>query len=100
MFVRFPNYKNLFFAIICMFASALFFVFQFGNAYDQRSTHPALTVESAKFFNLATLENKLSQQEIDWIRQGAIEEDSVPRWINHFYDPVHVLAGLVNIMAD
>lgn len=61
----------------------------YGLAYDQHYTHPALTEEIAKLYNALGTEYSFSKQEIEWLRQGAIEEDEPARWINHFYDPVH-----------
>ncbi|MBP6859274.1 MAG: lamin tail domain-containing protein [Candidatus Magasanikbacteria bacterium] len=69
---------------------SLLFIHPVG-AYDQRSTHPALTYEMALFFNAKNLNPNynLSSSEINWLKQGAVEEDGPARWINHFYDPVH-----------
>jgi len=63
----------------------------FSFSYSQQSTHPSLTVEIGEFFNLRNGESnrKLTPQNIQWMRQGAIDEDEPARWINHFYDPVH-----------
>ncbi|MCR4283758.1 MAG: lamin tail domain-containing protein [Parcubacteria group bacterium] len=60
-------------------------------AYSPYYTHPDLTEEIAKFWNLKNDNQSLgiSQKEIDWMRKGAIDEDTPARWINHFYDPVH-----------
>ena len=60
-------------------------------AYSPFYTHPDLTEEIAKLFNLknSTAGFNISKQEIEWLRQGAINEDDAPRWINHFYDPTN-----------
>ncbi len=61
-----------------------FFVF----AYDAIYTHPGLTQEIGLFYNLTIgSENKLSQQEINWMAKGAVNEDITPRWLNHYYNP-------------
>jgi hypothetical protein len=74
-----------------LFFVSLFLLLQPVVAYDQHSTHPSLTYEMAQFFNTKSLDtgNQLSIHEIQWLKQGAVEEDEPARWINHFYDPVH-----------
>ncbi len=74
----------------------LFFLFNFNTvnspvlAYDTNYAHPALTEEVVKLFNGKSSSNeKIKSEEINWLKQGAIEEDEPARWINHFYDPVH-----------
>jgi hypothetical protein len=57
-------------------------------AYDNETTHPALTNEAVDFYNL-NFDQKLTSEEKEWIIQGSILEDTVPRWINHFYDPIY-----------
>lgn len=57
-------------------------------AYDDDTTHPALTDEIIDFYNLLHPNNSLSEEEKEWIISGSISEDEWPRWINHFYDPV------------
>ena len=57
-------------------------------AYDDKTTHPALTDEAIDFYNLY-FEKKLTSEEKEWTVQGSIQEDTVPRWINHFYDPIY-----------
>ncbi|MEK7658072.1 MAG: lamin tail domain-containing protein [Patescibacteria group bacterium] len=60
-------------------------------AYSPYYTHPDLTEEIAKLFNSKTANSdlKISVNETQWMRKGAIDEDEAPRWINHFYDPVY-----------
>ncbi|MBI4159668.1 lamin tail domain-containing protein [Candidatus Wolfebacteria bacterium] len=55
-------------------------------AYDDKTTHPALTQEIADFYNL-TAGTKLMPEQKEWLIEGSTEEDLPPRWINHFYDP-------------
>jgi hypothetical protein len=57
-------------------------------AYDDQTTHPALTDAAIDFYNLTNPGDLLSDQEREWVVKGSIEEDAAPRWINHFYDPV------------
>ncbi|MEK7131356.1 MAG: hypothetical protein AAB797_01290, partial [Patescibacteria group bacterium] len=60
-------------------------------AYSPFYTHPDLTEEMAKLFNFknSTAGFNISAPEIQWLRQGAIDEDDAPRWVNHFYDPTN-----------
>lgn len=58
------------------------------SAYDDATTHPALTDEVVNFYNLSS-GSAITPEEKEWIVQGSILEDTPPRWINHFYDPVH-----------
>lgn len=55
-------------------------------AFDDLTTHPALTDEVIDFYNLFT-EEKIIDEDKETIIQGAQDEDIPPRWINHFYDP-------------
>ena len=57
-------------------------------AYDQNSTHPALTSEAVNFYNLNFPNNKITEREKELMIKGAIEEDTGQRPINHFYDPL------------
>ncbi len=56
-------------------------------AYSPFYTHPDLTEEMAKLYNTKHPNSILDAAAIAALRQGAIEEDDPPRWINHFYDP-------------
>lgn len=56
-------------------------------AYDDATTHPALTGLIVDFYN-AAYGNPITAQERQWIMEGSVLEDTAPRWINHFYDPV------------
>lgn len=51
-------------------------------------THAFLTSEILKFYN-QNFENKIPEEFKDKIINGSIDEDDVPRWMNHFYDPVY-----------
>ncbi len=55
-------------------------------AYSPRNTHPDLTEEMFEFYNAAG-EQKIGSEFLQVLRQGSIDEDTDPRWINHFYDP-------------
>ncbi|HLD61330.1 MAG TPA: hypothetical protein VJA27_04350, partial [Patescibacteria group bacterium] len=58
-------------------------------AYDEHTTHAALTDEIVDFYNLHFPDKVFTSEEKEWIVQGSIDEDLWPRWINHFYDPVY-----------
>ena len=81
--------KKLLLSLIIIIA----LVFNYSNnnsfAYDDKTTHPALTDEIVDFYNLSFSNNQLTNQEKEWVVQGAILEDTPPRWINHFYDPIY-----------
>ena len=77
--------------VIVFSVGALFFLFNFSRvlSYSTHYTHPDLTEEIAKAFNNINKNDEriIGKQEIQWLRQGAIEEDEPARWINHFYNP-------------
>lgn len=56
-------------------------------SYNDTITHPSLTENIAKIYN-ANSERKLTAQEIYWLKEGSIREDTDPRWMNHFYNPL------------
>lgn len=77
-------------------------------AYSEKTTHPALTNEILNFAG------GFSAEERAWIVSGSQLEDTPPRWVNHFYDPVNntgwtgakagsvpaeVLTGMVSVGA-
>lgn len=55
-------------------------------AYSPHYTHPDLTEEMVKFYNTSG-QQKIGSESLSALRQGSIDEDTDPRWINHFYDP-------------
>jgi hypothetical protein len=77
--------------IVIFSVGALFFLFNFSRvfSYSTHYTHPDLTEEIAKAFNNINKNNErvIDEQEIQWMRHGATEEDEPARWTNHFYDP-------------
>lgn len=58
-------------------------------AYDTLTTHRAVTNESAKVFNHYYPDQSLSTEQINLLIKGSADEDTPPRWLNHFYDPVY-----------
>lgn len=73
------------------FVSILFYT-DGALAYDEQTTHPALTQEIVDFYNLTHPHKPLTAEEKEWVIEGSILEDTPPRWINHFFDPVHNIA--------
>jgi parallel beta-helix repeat protein len=85
--------RSLSLSVLCLVFIDVFllFVYKFSFSYSPYNTHPALTEEMAEFFNFkaAGRESGIGEQEIKWLKLGSVREDKAPRWINHFYDPVH-----------
>lgn len=78
---------STFFLIFSFFVSL--FILQKTSAYDDQTTHPALSEEIVDFYNLSFPGYQLTSQQKEWIIEGSILEDTPPRWINHFYDPIY-----------
>ena len=51
-------------------------------------THALLTKEAVDFYSLQTKSINI-QEFSDYLIDGARKEDDIPRWMNHFYDPVY-----------
>ncbi len=67
-------------------------------AYNNITTHPALTSEMVKLHNNFS-EKKINNEEKQWMMDGSREEDMpVTRTLNHFYDPIYQrgLSGDIN----
>lgn len=81
IFVK-SKYIFVFFLSISFFANNVF-------AYDTTTGHPFLTQNSIRVFNQFSknAKTKIDEQKIGWIIQGAVEEDAIGRYLNHFYDP-------------
>jgi len=76
--------RVIFFLFVC---SALVFPGRvFG--YDTNIAHPNIAELAAKLYN-AQFDPNLTTEEINWIKQGSIDEDTPTRWLNHFYDPIY-----------
>lgn len=68
-------------------------------AYDNLTTHPALTSEMVKLYN-EHYSPKLLEQERLWLMEGSQKEDEpVFRTLNHFYDPIYQRALNAEINA-
>lgn len=75
--------------IILTVVGALLVLPFFVYAYDDKTTHPALTQEIIKLFNSEFKDLNISNEDAGLIIQGSIDEDKGVRWLNHFYDPVY-----------
>lgn len=73
-------FLGLLFAVSVVFCNYVF-------SYDEEIAHPFLTRNAINLFDQNS-ENKISDKESEWIIQGAIEEDTPIRWMNHFYNPI------------
>ncbi len=56
--------------------------------YDTNIAHPGIAELAVKQYNQNNSQ-KISVEQLGWIKTGAIEEDEPTRWLNHFYDPVY-----------
>src|SRR3989344_5107897 len=69
-------------------ALGFFFFTQGAFAYGV-PTHALLTKEVVDFYNAHAADNKIPDELKNYLVDGARREDDLPRWMNHFYDPVH-----------
>lgn len=67
-------------------------------AYDGE-THAYLTREIFDFYNQRFPQNKIDGSLLDYLTEGARREDDIPRWMNHFYDPVNN-KGLTSVYGN
>ncbi|MFA6424375.1 MAG: lamin tail domain-containing protein [Candidatus Magasanikbacteria bacterium] len=56
--------------------------------YDSNIAHPGIADLAVKQYNQNNSQ-KISVEQLGWIKSGAIEEDTPTRWFNHFYDPIY-----------
>ncbi len=56
--------------------------------YDTNIAHPNITDLASKVYFEDT-GNELTDEQIDCLRTGAVDEDMPIRWMNHFYDPIY-----------
>ena len=87
------NYFNKYFPRVFVILLTTGVVATAAFAYDQNSTHPALSDEIVQYYNSTySVDNSfplIVPSQASWIHKGSVEEDAAPRWINHFYDPIH-----------
>jgi len=55
-------------------------------SYDTNVAHPFLTEAITNLYN-KNFDPKLSNEQVNWLKRGSIEEDTPLRWMNHFYEP-------------
>lgn len=67
---------------IWLFASRVF-------CYDTNVAHPNIVRLATELYNQKFPNAVLTDGEIACIEQGAREEDTPTRWLNHFYDPIN-----------
>ncbi|MDO8585307.1 MAG: hypothetical protein Q7R85_04300, partial [bacterium] len=61
-------------------------------------THAGITKEITRFYNEHFSSRQLSDAEMQSLMEGSRREDDAPRWMNHFYDPMHN-RGLTNFFG-
>ncbi|NCO44913.1 hypothetical protein GW888_02460, partial [Candidatus Wolfebacteria bacterium] len=67
-----------------------FFIINLNGAFAYEiETHAYLTSEIIKFYNQNFPNNKISDDLTSYFIDGSRREDDIPRWMNHFYDPVY-----------
>ncbi|MDP3015161.1 MAG: lamin tail domain-containing protein [bacterium] len=67
-----------------------FFVVGFNNVFAYGiETHAFLTDEIIKFYNQNFSDNKIPDELKNYLIDGSRKEDNIPRWMNHFYDPIY-----------
>ena len=64
----------------------IIFLFTPVFAYDTHVAHPKLSEQAVDVFNMH-FGNKISEANKKFISNGAINEDTPIRWMNHFYEP-------------
>ncbi|KKQ27910.1 MAG: Mucin-2 [Candidatus Magasanikbacteria bacterium GW2011_GWC2_37_14] len=57
--------------------------------YDTKVAHPGIVDAAVKLYNEKNPDKKITVQQTIWLREGAMDEDTPTRWLNHFYDPVY-----------
>lgn len=66
-----------------------FFIINFNTVFAYEiETHAYLTNEVVKFYNQNFPDNKIPDEFKNYLLNGSRREDDIPRWMNHFYDPV------------
>lgn len=71
-----------------VFLGALFLFTTTSFAYEG-DTHAYLTNEAVNLFSKLSTSTPFDSALKDYLLDGSRHEDSIPRWMNHFYDPVH-----------
>ena len=85
--------------LIILFSLVLGLAFSRQAFAYETPTHAFLTKEALDFYNQEFSNNKISKEFNDSIISGSQLEDTPPRWMNHFYDPVNN-RGLTALPGD
>ncbi len=81
--------KILFFVFLFTLGAVLNLVFvDQVFCYDTNIAHPGIAGLAVKVYNKNN-SKKITVEQYEWIKQGAVEEDNPTRWLNHFYDPIY-----------
>lgn len=80
------NHKSLKFIIVLLLA---FFGLKSEVLAYSIETHAYLTDQIFNFYNKHFPQNKIPEELRVYLIDGARREDDIPRWMNHFYDPVY-----------
>ena len=86
-----PKFLNKIILIFICLTGTIFFVPDV-FAYNNVTTHPALTDEAVDLYNFFPTGAEITSQEKEWMIEGSNKEDVLPRPMNHFYDPIHKTA--------
>src|SRR6056297_3165106 len=62
------------------------------EAYSAKTTHPALTSQVVSFYNHLHPDKPITDEQKEWLMLGSELEDTPPRWVNHFYDPIRKIS--------
>jgi len=76
------------FSAIIIIISSIWMLSNRVFCYDTNVAHPNIVKLAAELYNKKFPNAVLTEKEIACIEQGAREEDTPTRWLNHFYDPV------------
>jgi hypothetical protein len=60
--------------------------------YSAKTTHPALTSQVVSFYNYLHPDKPITEEQKEWLMLGSELEDTPPRWVNHFYDPIRKIS--------
>ena len=71
--------KLLFIIFLLFFGLGVF-------SYDNLIIHPSLSRGAGEIYN-SQAEEKLTEEQVNWIIEGSIAEDIDPRYLNHYYEP-------------
>lgn len=83
--------KNKHFLIFpAILIAAFSFFLKIAYSFDNYTNHRNLANLSAELYNSKHPDKKISKEELEWIKEGAKDED-MPflRCANHFYDPIN-----------